>query len=267
MKLSIRIFSLSLVPILALCFAPQAAFCRDVLYDTNSGEIEVYVRPGEPTQLTFPGKVGGGYKRRDSTISLDRKGRDLIVFGHQNISDAGEGILIRLEDGRSYSVRAKRASDQNPKDDFVVIQDNRGSILLSDDEEEPAYKEKFYPYASPNQVSGFMREMMLAMEFGKSSIPGYQRSDKYRGEVVLDDGTMRATIDTIFIGGKYWGYAVDVQNLLDQTQQINPATFRLDGTRAISSNRWELAPKPLTSEHQIAAKDRSKIYIVTKARE
>ena len=114
-----------------------------------------------------------------------------------------------------------------------VMNDKRGNITLSKEEEAPAYAEQKFPPARADQVSGLMRELMLLAEFGKGSIPGYQRSDKYRGEVVLDDGALKATIDTIYIGSRYWGYVLDAQNSLDTAMKINPATFRLDGTHAI----------------------------------
>jgi hypothetical protein len=101
--------------------------------------------------------------------------------------------------------------------------------------------------------------MMLSTEFGKKSIAGYRASDRYKGQVVLDDGTIRAVVENIFIGSNLWGYVVTAQNQLDTTQKINPATFRLDGTRAISANNWELAPKPVTVEQQVAGKDKAKI--------
>jgi len=106
----------------------------------------------------------------------------------------------------------------------------------------------------------------LVAELGKKQINGYRVSDAHRGETVLNDGTMLATIDQIFIGPNLWGYVLDTQNLLDSSQLINPATFRLDGTRAVSARNWELAAKPLDIEQQLAAKDKTKVYIITRAR-
>lgn len=245
-----------------ICFA-TSAYARDV--DYKNGEVNVYVTPSEPTQIQFPGVISGGFKRKLSTLSLDRKDSDLVVFASEGISDTGEAIIVRLQDGRSYSIRVKRATTANPRDSLVKLEDDRTGIMEAD-EEDPAYKEKKFDYAPPSQVSGLMREMVLAGEFGKLNITGYRVSDRYKGESVLSDGTINATIDKIFIGPTLWGYVIDAENLLDAGQQINPASFRLDGTRAISANRWELAPKPLNIEQQIAGKDRAKIYIVTRAK-
>lgn len=242
------------------------ALARDIEYGASSGEISIFVNPGEPTQVKFPGMISGGYKRKDSALVLDKKDDDLILFGNQAITPSGEAFIVRLEDGRSYSIRARRATAENPRDDSVSISDSRGSIILSKEEEDPPYKEKRFEYAPPSQISGLMREMVLASEFGKSSIAGYRKSEKYRGQVVLNDGTMLATIDTIFIGPNLWGYVLDAKNMLNTTQKINPASFRLDGTRAISASDWELYPKPFNIEQQIAGKDSGKVYIVTKAR-
>ncbi len=245
-----------------LLMLANTALARDVQYDNQ--EVTIRVTPGEPTQLEFPGKISGGFKRKDSAISLDKKDSDLIIFARESLSDQGEAIIVRLEDGRSYSIRAQRSNDESPRDNLVRILDERGSMILSKEEMDPAYKEKNYEYAPPTAISGLMREMVLVTEFGKGAVPGYQISEKYRGEVVLDDGTLSAKIDKLIIGPNLWGYIIDAENRLDVVQRINPATFRLDGTRAISMQNWELAAKPLNIEHQIAGKHQTKIYIVTK---
>jgi hypothetical protein len=53
---------------------------------------------------------------------------------------------------------------------------------------------------------------------------------------------------------------------LETTQKLNPATFRLDGTRAVSFDRAELSGRPLTGEQQLAAGHKGKVYIVTKSK-
>lgn len=243
------------------------AFARDVEYKNT--EIAVHVNPGEPTQIQFPGEVTGGFKKSASALSIQKKDHDLIVFANEKISDQGEAIIVRLKDGRSYSVRVHKASGESPRDDVVRVEDGRGSILQGDEEEDEegiVPKEKKFDKAPPTQVAGLMREMVLAAEFGKSGIPGYRVSERHKGEAVLSDGTIQATIDKIFIGPNLWGYVIDAKNMLDQTQKINPAAFRLDGTRAISVTNWELSPRPINIEEQISGKHNSKVYIITKAR-
>lgn len=248
----------------ALCLAALPCYARDV--DYKDGEVAVNVNPGEPTQIRFPGIVKGGYKKTNSSLYLDKKDTDLIVFSNEGLGDKGEAIIVRLEDGRSYSVRVRPADQMHPRDDVVKIEDGREAAMAEEEEELAAYKEGKFEYAPPSTVSGFIREMVLVSEFGKKGIPGYRVSDRFRGETVLHDGTVRATIDKIFIGPNLWGYVIDAENMLDQTQQINPASFRLDGTRAVSAQRWELSPRPLTIEQQIAGKDKAKVYVVTKAK-
>jgi hypothetical protein len=111
-----------------------------------------------------------------------------------------------------------------------------------------------------------MREMILVSEFGKGKISGYQVSEKFKGETVISDGAVLAKIDKIFTGPNLWGYVLDATNLLDQTQRINPATFRIDGTRAVSISNGELSPRPLNVEEQVAGKHNTKVYVVTRAR-
>ncbi len=255
----------TLAALVAACaaIAPSASFARDVDYD--KGEIVVRVAPGEPTQLAFPGAISGGFRKKVSSLSLEPKENDLVIFANEAITETGEGIIVRLKDGRSYSVRVSKAGPDKPRDDVVSINDSRGAIMGSD-EEEPAYKERKFDYAPPSQISGLMREMVLAAEFNKSTIPGYRMTESYHGQTVLNDGSVMATIDKIFVGPTLWGYVLDTQNLINQTQKLNPAAFRIDGTRAISAKNWELAPTPLTMEHQISGAHRTKVYIVTKAR-
>jgi hypothetical protein len=242
---------------------PSWALARDV--DYKEGEIKVNVNPGEPTEVQFPGKISGGFKRRQSAVSIDRKEDALILFAGDQLAPTGEAIIVRLDDGRSYSMRIVRATNETPRDPTVRIKDGRGAIGGSE-EEEPAYREKNFAYAPPSQISGFMREMMLAAEFGKNKVQGYRSNDAHKGEIILSDGTMVAKIDRIFIGPNLWGYVIDAENMLDTTQIINPASFRLDGTRAISARNWELAPRPMNAEQELAGRERTKIYIVTRAK-
>ena len=251
-----------LAVLLSAAFWAAPGYAREIEY--AGAEVAVNVSPGEPTQINFPGEIKGGYKPKLSNIDLDRKDSDLIVFAGEGLSDKGEAIIVRLTDGRSYSLRLRLADDAHPRDDVVKVDDKR---VGGDEEEETSpYKEKRFQYAPSNTVTGLMREMMLVSELGKKNIPGYRLSERYKGETVLSDGTMRATIDRIFIGPNLWGYVLDTHNMLDQTQQINPASFRLDGTRAISAERWELAPRPLNIEQQVSGKDKAKVYIVTRAK-
>ena len=261
--MSTKKFIISIGLVFAAALAAHPCFARDIEY--NEGEIIISVNPGEPTQIRFPGEIKGGYKKEQSVLSLDRKDGDLIVFANEGLNETGEAIIVRLEDGRSYPVRVRIADQLHPRDDVVTVEDSRQR--LNDEEEEVAlYKEGKFEYAPSTTVSGFVREMVLASEFGKEGVPGYRRSDRFKGETVLHDGTIKATIEKIYIGPNLWGYVLNAENLLDQTQQINPASFRLDGTRAISAERWELAPRPLTVEQQISGQDKTKIYIVTKAK-
>ncbi len=249
---------------LAAVLIPEVSLARDIEY--KNSEVTVNVSPGEPTQVQFPGRISGGFKKKLSAISIERKDDSLIIFSTENLSAAGEAIIVRLDDGRSYSVRIAKTGSGATRDALVSIKDDRGSIIASTDEESPAYREKNFEYAPPTQVSGLMREMVLAAELGKKSISGYKVSEQYTGQVVLDDGTMKASIDRIFIGPNLWGYVLNTENLLDSSQKINPASFRLDGTRAVSATNWELAPRPLNIEQQISGKDKTKVYIITKAR-
>lgn len=242
------------------------AFARDVEYSSGSGEIEVYVNVGEPTELVFEGgKIKDGFKNSNAGIALDKKDSSLVVFGKESMNENGEAILVRLDDGRSYPIRIRRASSDNPRDAQVMISDGKGA-MGGDDEEEAPYKERSYDYAPPSKVSGLMREMVLVAEFGKKNIPGYTMSERHKGQTVVSDGSIMAKIDKIFVGPNLWGYVLDTTNLLDQSQKLNAATFRIDGTRAISSSSWELAARPLNVEEQISGKHNAKVYIVTRSR-
>lgn len=242
------------------------AFAKDLQYDGS--ELTIRVNPNEPSEIRFPGIIAGGFMKKNSGITIDRKGSSLVLFANDSVSEAGQALLVRLDDQRSFSLRVRRATQEEPREATINIQDKRsGAIMANDDEEEePAFKEKKFDYAPPTKVSGLMREMMLVMEFGKQGIPGYQISDQHTGEVVINDGTLKATIDKVVLGPNLWGYVIKAENLLDVSQKINPAAFRIDGTRAISAQTWELAAKPLTAENQLAGKHVTNIYVVARAR-
>jgi hypothetical protein len=224
------------------------------------------VNVGEPTEITFVGgKIKDGFKNSNAGLALDRKGRSLVIFGKENMSANGEALLVRLENGTSYPLRVRKASADNPRDAQVIVGDGKGA-LGAEEETAPPYQDRSYEYAPPSKVSGLMREMALVAEFGKASIPGYQVSDKFRGQTVVSDGAIVAKIDKIFVGPNLWGYVLDAANMLDQSQKINPATFRIDGTRAVSASNWELSARPMNVEQQISARDKAKVYIVTRAR-
>lgn len=256
----------AMATIVILCWLglPVTSQARDVEY--QNAELMINVTPGEPTEIQFPGKIEQGYKKKTSQLSIERRNDVLIIVGADTLPSTGEVILVRLNDGRSYSIRIVKAAADTDRDAIVTIKDERGALVASSDEEEPPYREKNFKYAAPTQVSGLLREMVLVAELGKQNITGYRASDAHRGEKVLDDGTMVATIDRIFIGPTLWGYVLDAQNLLDTNQLVNPATFRLDGTRAVSATNWELAARPLNIEQQISNKDKTKIYIITRAK-
>ena len=257
-----KVLSLTLGLAVSLVLVGGTAFARDIEY--GSGEVSVNVTPGEPTQIKFPGTILGGFKKQVSALALDRKDSDLIVFASEGLSQQGEAIIVRLKDGRSYSIRIKKSNETSPRDAVVKIEDDR-STYVDEDELKP-HEEKKFDYAPASTVSGLMREMVLVAEFGKKNIPGYRVSDRHQGDTVLADGAIHTTIDKIFIGPNLWGYVLDAKNNLGQTVKLNPATFRLDGTRAISAKTWELAPTPYNVEQQISSRDKTKVYVITKAK-
>lgn len=242
------------------------AFAREVQYQSGDPEIDVFVNVGEPTEIVFEGGViKDGFKNSNAAVAIENKGNALIVFGKSNLGNEGAAILVRLEDGRSYPIRIMKSSQDNPRDATILIEDGKGAFG-PEEEAQPPYKERNYDYAPASKVSGLMREMVLVSEFGKKAIPGYTESTRYKGQTVVSDGAVLAKIERIFIGANLWGYVLDTTNLLDQSQKLNPATFRIDGTRAISASSWELAARPLNIEEQIANKHNAKVYIVTRSR-
>ena len=256
----------SALSVASLLTAPFQAFARDVEYTTGQGEVEVWVNVGEPTEIIFEGgKIKDGFKNSNAGIAIDKKDSSLVVFGKETMAENGEAILVRLDDGRSYPVRIRRANADNPRDAQIVVSDGKGALGGEEEEAKP-FAERSYEYAPASKVSGLMREMVLVAEFGKKNVPGYTLSERYKGQTVVSDGSVIAKVDKIFIGPNLWGYVLDASNLLDQSQKINAATFRIDGTRAISASNWELAARPLNIEEQVSGKHNPPVYVVTRAR-
>lgn len=253
------------VAVLAVSLLGQSAeAAREIDYQGN--EVSVYVNPGEPTQVVLPGKISGGFKRKNSSLSLERNGNFLVLFAQPDLSEEGEALLVLLDDKRSFALRVIPSSEEQPRDDSVKLKEAREDV---DYESGPTTPE-LVPrtgYTPPTLPSGLVRELILVAEYGKQrTIPGYRRSNKYTGETVMHDGSLEAKIDEIFMGPDYWGYVLNVENLLDTTQKLNPASFRLDGTRAVSAQRWELAARPQTAEQRLAKHHVAKVYIVTRAK-
>lgn len=252
-----------------LSFAAAALFAgealaREVQYSGN--ELPVYVTPGEPTQITFPDDIKGGFKRKHSALALERQNNFLVVFAQPEIPYEGEALLVHLADDRSYALRILPSDDENPRDEFVKVQDIRDDYTSDAVEEGMDARIRQLGFPSPATVPGLMREMILVAEFGRRQSPeGYRRSNRYTGETVLHDGTVEVKIDEIFMGSQYWGYVLNVENLLETGQKLNPATFRLDGTRAVTAQRWELSGRPITAEQKIANGHQGKVYVITRA--
>ena len=263
LKASLPYFAL-LLSLFNIVFIPNLAFARDISY--TGSEEKIYVSPGEPTQITFPGKVSGGFFASKGKVSLKKEGSFIVLFAQPGLAPSGEVVILFLEDERSYSLRVLPAGVEQARDDAVKIIDDRDpEIELEQPKGDVLSKET--PFAPPSVVSGLMREMMLVAEFGKKKgIPGYRRSNRYSGEEILNNGAIEAKIDEIFMGADHWGYVLTVTNLLDTTQQLNPATFRLDGTKAIAFQNIQLAPRPQTAEQKISNKHQVKAYIVTRSK-
>lgn len=247
--------------ILATIVFAVPSFAREIVYTGN--EEPIYIRPGEPTQIKFPSTISGGYRRSRTSLRLQRRDNFLVVFAQPELSPDGEGIIVHLDDKRSFALRMVPSNEDQQRDAMVNIQDVR-------EEDYETKIDEIYSdnnFAPPTVVSGLMRNMVLVAEFGKQKgIPGYRRSNRYSGEVLLNDGTMEAKLDEIFISSGLWGYVLTVENLLDSNQKINPANFRLDGTRAVLAKSWELAPRPVTAEQQLSEKHKTKVYIVTRSK-
>lgn len=244
--------------------ALTTGFARDIEY--SSGEIEIFVRPGEATEVRFPDEVLGGYKKQGSVISVDKVGTNLIIFAQDKLQQNGEVILVRTRDNRSYSLRVKTADDVSVRDDIVVIKDNRPRQTSEDDDELPKYRDRQFIYPSQYQVAGLMRELVLVTEFGKNGIPGYRVADSGAGSEVVNNGQITARLVRMYLGPQLWGYVLEAENKTDEIVKVDPAIFKIHGTRAISMDKWELAPRPLTPEQRMAGAHKAFVYVVAKAR-
>ncbi|MEM4379915.1 MAG: type-F conjugative transfer system secretin TraK [Thermoplasmatales archaeon] len=255
-----RNIGLKLFTILAL----TTALARDIEY--SSGEVEIYVRPGEATEVRFPDEVLGGYKKQGSVISVDKVGANLVIFAQDKLQPAGEVLLVRTRDNRSYSLRIKTADDTSLRDDIVVIKDNRPREISEDDDELPKYRDRQFIYPSQYQVAGLMRELVLVTEFGKNSIPGYRVAATGAGSEVVNNGQITARLVRMYLGPQLWGYVLEAENKTGEVVKLDPAVFKIHGTRAISMDKWELAPRPLTPEQRMAGAHKAYVYVVAKAR-
>ena len=87
-------------------------------------EAQIFVRPGEPTQVVFPGEIKGGFKRKDSALTLERQSNYIVMFTQPSLDVHGESLLIVLEDERSYPLRVLPAH-RKQRDSVVRLVDMR----------------------------------------------------------------------------------------------------------------------------------------------
>ncbi len=233
------------------------AYARDIVY--SSGEVEVFVLPGEATQVRFEGEVAGGFKKQASSVTVEKVGTDLIIFPQDNLPPDGESILVRLTDGTTYALRVKQAPDHSARDAIVSIKDSRAKITPADQDEFPKYRDRQFIYPTQYQVAGLMRELILATEFNKSNIPGYRVSELGAGQELVNNGQISAKLLRMYLGPQLWGYVLEARNLTNQAIKVDPAIFKINGTRAISLSNWEL--EPVASNNSKAF-----VYVITKAR-
>ena len=187
----------SCVLALFLLIPLENAEARDFNY-TGGEEARIYVTPGEPTQVSFPGKIKGGFMASED-ISIKRQDNFVVVFAQQGLSPDGDVLIIHLEDSRAYSLRVIPSGfSDHQRDSMVKIIDTR-EPEFEEESVETKIRETKGPYPSPSVVPGLMRELILISEFSrKKGIPGYRRSNIYSGETVLNDGTVSAVVDEIF---------------------------------------------------------------------
>ena len=102
---------LSILPLLAVCTCfLSTAFARPIEY--NDREEKVYVTPNEPTVVSFPDDVSGGFKA-NSTLHMEKRGRDLIIIADKTLRPEGEVIIVYLERReRPYVLRVLRAAGE-----------------------------------------------------------------------------------------------------------------------------------------------------------
>ena len=94
---------------LSLFIFPLISSARELEY--SGGEARVFVRSGEPTLVSFPETIEGGYKKNHSDLALEKHGKDLIVFSQPSLPVEGEVLIIYLKNQRSFILRVVPADE------------------------------------------------------------------------------------------------------------------------------------------------------------
>ena len=147
----------------------------------TGGEVKVYVTPGEPTLVKFPGVIAGGYKRGNSALSLDRQKDSVVLFAKPGLPLTGEALLIQLKDERSYSLRVLPSTSERPRDTDITIIDSRTPAVITSTGVGSGQAANTQGSKAPKSaISSLMSEMIKVAEFGKrTGITGYRRSNNY----------------------------------------------------------------------------------------
>ncbi len=95
----------------------------------------LYMVPKEPLALRFPKKIELGFKSKHSGLLIERNDNNLILFSSEELTIAGESIIVLLADGRLYSLRVARASPGQNADTIVTLQEEQGNPSLLDSQQ------------------------------------------------------------------------------------------------------------------------------------
>lgn len=93
-----------------------------LLATRNQRETLVYVKPGDPTVIRFPLDIKIGFKRLLAPLTLERRGRDLIVFAQPELAGQGEALLMQLVDNSFLPLRILPANQNHPRDAILSLE-------------------------------------------------------------------------------------------------------------------------------------------------
>ena len=106
-------------------------YARDILYEGS--EVQVFVTPGEPTQIDFDAEVQSGFKGSGAGFKVEPNGKSIIIFPQEELSASGGVIIVKLKNDKTYTMRVKSADTYNPRDDIVTLKDDTPAFLPAED--------------------------------------------------------------------------------------------------------------------------------------
>jgi hypothetical protein len=190
----------------------------------------------EPVKLVFPGTVRSATGPRGRKVLGKTEGNALFLWTKGSLPTGGESLLVLLADGRQYRLQIVEDSER-----FLRLV--RVGLPLSGQATLETPPQPLLPVEPESYDSIDIQRMIAALEKGGTP-SGYHAVDSLNSRPLVDDGSMRASIEKALVAKNLMGFKVRIENLTDQELQISKSSLGVGDIVGLKMNRNTLGPRP-----------------------